>query len=367
MVVPVPALLELRAGRRSRLRPLAHAFWLVVIACGSSAPTSGAADGGGTDDAGASQGSVTVAKACGDYYDDVFGTGCNGPLLPAVESARQRGRFVSLCGALLGLPNTGYSAAAFDSCAAQVKAADACRFGDNATAGCPSMYETGGLQPGSSCIDGKQCLSGTCEYKSVAADGGLATAACGACAPFVAVGQACSPTANDQCAQAAACVGTPSVCAAITFGAAAGQSCSGSVLCQVGLYCDQDKLVCTAPGGQGASCTGDATCGPHLYCVSGTCQPPRTQGASCSSATPCDVTMLCSMATQKCEPVTWVSAGQSCGDTVLCSVGHCSMGVCPQVIPDGQPCATNGQAATCDAFAQCVNGVCALPTSATCP
>jgi hypothetical protein len=67
---------------------------------------------------------------------------------------------------------------------------------------------------------------------------------------------------------------------------------------------------------------------------------------------------------------TWAESGGTCGDTVRCIVGTCpagqgNTGICPTVIPDGQPCGTdNGE--TCDVEAECRNGSCALLSSVSC-
>ncbi len=347
------------AHLRSLLAVLALSF---VAACGSSS-TAGP-DGGGAADGG---GSVGTGNGCWDYFDFVFGGGCNGPVLPDAELARQRARFLSECQALLALPGQGLTANALETCAQGVHASDQCRFTDLAAGSCPSNYMTGSLPAGASCVDSHQCQSGTCQFApATRTDAGTVAAACGMCTSFVPLGQPCTLSGGMACASDAACTGSPPVCTPIQFGSPAGTTCTGANACQIGLYCAPGTGKCTVPGGAGASCADTGQCGPRLYCISGTCQPPREVGTSCPGNIACDYPLTCSSSTMQCTPTTWASSGQPCNETTRCLVGNCSAGVCQTVIPDGQPCATS-QASTCDAFAQCTAGICQTSAAAVCP
>jgi hypothetical protein len=80
----------------------------------------------------------------------------------------------------------------------------------------------------------------------------------------------------------------------------------------------------------------------------------------------------CALATHVCAPITLASAGQPCdGATTRCWVGSClasaadaGVSVCPDVIPDGQSCAAQGD--QCDDFADCIGGVCTIQNTQRC-
>ncbi|MGO9837691.1 MAG: hypothetical protein ACLP1X_26185 [Polyangiaceae bacterium] len=350
-------------GRFAGLAPLAAfgGIALLALGCGSSSSTEAALDGGASSggSSGTGSGRADAATACGDYYDAVYGGGCNGPILPAAELARQRARFVTECGSWLALSDVNLTAAAFESCAEQVQATDACRF-NGAIPLCPELNATGSTgsrAAGAFCSAGLQCESGVCPY-----DGGYAASACGACASFVPPGQPCS---GNVCASTADCLGSPAVCTPLTFGAAAGSICGEATFCGAGLYCSTTG-VCALVGAQGAPCTSNEACAAHLDCVSGTCQPPGEVGAACPDGASCDPSLLCPNTTMQCTVITWASAGQPCGGDTLCLVGDCQTSNCPQVIPDGQPCTGEDLGPICDAFATCTNGVCALALSNAC-
>jgi len=163
--------------------------------------------------------------------------------------------------------------------------------------------------------------------------------------------------------------------------AAATGACTVDGGCMAGLVCAAQK--CVAPGALNAACGAAAPCRANLYCsaTSNTCATPVGLGASCAGDTDaCDFrqgvscNFLAAAANQKCETVAAARAGGACGivngTVTLCiALDACpgatltQPGACVAPAADGQQC---NDMAHCLPPANCVGGLCRLPSSGSC-
>jgi hypothetical protein len=301
---------------RSTLLAVASAL---LLACGGRT-----ADGDGGSPA-------DVSSACDDYFQATLTLACpgrdEGSGYPTSEAARVRSRADTLCAESAALPGSGRTPSVLEACVSALESGGCAGMAVCGENGANGLFGTGSLGSGASCARNFQCASGNCTAANDAPDGGLLR--CGTCAPLPAVGQECAhPDIGAllaECTEGATCnyAATPPTCVAVTI---------------VG-----SGEACTAPG---AECAAGLSCDPG-----GTCVPTVDANAPCSA---------------QCVPLIWASAGQPCGDTVTCLVGDCafagstSAGVCPTVIPDGQPCSPSDPAFTCDSYASCQGGMCVI-------
>jgi hypothetical protein len=230
----------------------------------------------------------------------------------------------------------------------------------------------GTLPVGAACLTGTQCETAYCKFTFIDDDGGSSyESSCGTCADTIGAGESCA-SGDTPCAPGTACSGAPNpTCVAVTYGGA-GDACDDTALvCNEGLFCQTTTMTCSAPGAAGARCTGSPDCATGLVCAAGACAVGATAGETCTSTVVCAQGLTCELPTGTCVAITWASAGAPCSNAAQCLVGGCNQGTtfetntCPTVVADGEPCPIDG-ASTCDTFSQCVNGVCALPTAATC-
>jgi len=195
---------------------------------------------------------------------------------------------------------------------------------------------------------------------------------------------------GERCGSSWQCVSThcekPSAdCGVCAPRAAAGGVCTVDGGCMQGLVCAAQK--CVAPAAMGAPCSAMAPCRANLYCsaISNTCATPLALGAPCGGDTSgCDFRQGVScntfamMANQKCETIAAAKGGQACGlvnsTLTLCVANNTcqgisliplqTMGVCPSPAGDGMQCTDTVH---CLAPANCVGGLCRLPSTSTCP
>jgi hypothetical protein len=290
----------------------------LVVACGGRTAE---------DDAGSP---ADVSSACDDYFQATLTLACigrdEGSGYPTSEAARVRSRADTLCAESAALPGSGRTPSVLEACVSALESGGCAGFAVCGENGANGLFGTGSLGSGASCVRNFQCASGNCPAGNDAPDGGFLR--CGTCAPLPAVGQECAHPNTmavlAKCTEGATCnyAATPPTCVAVTLVGSGG--------------------ACTAPG---AECAAGLSCDPG-----GTCVPTVDVPPSCS----------------RCVPLTWASAGQPCDETFNCLVGECafdgstSAGVCPSVIPDGQPCSTGDPAFTCDAYASCQDGMCVI-------
>ena len=338
-------------GVRSAIAFLLVAAPSIVAGCGSSQGASGmAADGGpGSAPAGDNSG---VAAACDDFFGAL--AGCS--LVPSALAAHASGRFRQYCENQASLPGSMTTVAALEACARAFRA--------DCTTSC-RLPNVGTLPGGAPCNAGfdLQCQSGSCgpEFPS---DGG--PSACSTCANAIPLGQPCSVTGSDsRCAPGSQCAGASNTC--VPYGDA-GAACSSSLVCATDFFCSPSQ-VCVAKAIVGAACTSDMECADAHSCVAGVCAPRAAAGAPCTPsgfASPCALGLTCDSASLKCVAPS-VQPGGACGAGLLCVIGTCShAGVCPTVVPDGQPCPAD-DTHVCDVEAFCDSArTCSIPGSPVC-
>jgi hypothetical protein len=151
----------------------------------------------------------------------------------------------------------------------------------------PPCVTPGTREAGATCVASSQCTSLVCDTNG----GG-----CGTCEPMVGVGE----------------------------------SCSGSVTCTPGLYCDPATQLCATyepvmQGGAGDPCSTDSDCGGWVFCDQtttprGTCTPYPEVGADCSKARGCASDGYCALTDLVCHALP--GTGQACGVDARSQVPH---------------------------------------------
>jgi len=176
------------------------------------------------------------------------------------------------------------------------------------------------------------------------------------------------------------CEKTTGDCGVCAPRAAAGGACMVDEGCTNGLVCAAMK--CVAPVGLGVACGDGAPCRADLFCsmVSQMCEMPRGVGQSCNmDSNACDGKngVGCNPFNNQCATVAAAKGGSACGivnnTLTLCIVNNTcnglsliplsTMGTCPNPAADGQACTDTVH---CMAPANCVGGLCRLPSSASC-
>jgi len=212
----------------------------------------------------------------------------------------------------------------------------------------PSLCQpVGTLATGAACGDSSQCASSYCNLGA----GGK----CGTCAAALGgAGAACYR--NGDCALGTVCVGADVTASPEVQGA------------------------CISPGVSGATCDDKQRCSEVLACSAGVCAQPAVVGATCTQTDTdffgsCNELSgtYCTKATNGvCTQIPVVAAGQPCGLingllTTCSASGTCptSGSSCVAPAADFANCdATNGPG--CLAPAQCIGGVCTMPTPTSC-
>jgi hypothetical protein len=325
-----------------------------AVACGSSQLAS-TSDGGGAagDASGGPWNDSGVANAC----DDLFAAWVACSLVPPSAVAHDAPRFRQFCEIQASLPGSTTTAADIEACAHAFMA--------DCSATCQGPT-TGTLPAGAACNVSwdLQCQSGACAQLPLP-DGGYS--ACGICAASVAVGQPCDGTSPSACEPGSYCAGSTSrTC--VTYGAV-GAPCSSTLFCQADLRCSSAHQ-CEPRVSLGGACQTDVDCSDALPCVGGTCTARADAGAHCTPsgyALPCNYGLECAAATSTCVAPTVQPGGPGGANGQLCVHGSCSAkGVCPTIIPDGQPCPTN-DTELCDFEAHCDSaGTCSIPGATIC-
>jgi hypothetical protein len=294
------------------------------------------------NDGGVDTAPPTVAEACAQ-----FGTAFCGRLqacAPYVGQILYGDRATCEARAALGcmldfeVPDTNHTTTDMVACAHDAAGA---RCEDLLVNNLPTscLIKPGARRNGANCASSWQCMSTHCERTS---------GDCGVCAPR----------------------------------AAATGPCTVDEGCTMGLVCAAQK--CVAPGALNAACGDAAPCRADLYCsaVSKTCATPLGPGGSCDGdSNACDFRqgVACNgfASAPRCETVAAAKGGESCGivnnTLTLCVVlNSCNgislvplqtMGTCPNPAGDGQQCNDNVH---CMAPANCVGGLCRLPSTAAC-
>lgn len=176
-----------------------------------------------------------------------------------------------------------------------------------------------------------------------------------------------------------ACTGSSTTCGTCITRKKAGDACTDSRECPYGGYCNQK---CFEPEFLGDACPDEFhVCGNGLGCNATTkkCEKIGAVGATCDSDLDCDVGNLiqCNRGTKKCEKVTFLEPGATCpkafddGPPAVCTKGSSCIrpagdqpGTCVTNAKVGEAC---GSSVRCEAFINCRNDVCVLPTYKACP
>ena len=345
-----------------------------IAACGSSKSAAATVDGGGigpegsgaapgdsgagpgdsstaaTDDAEVPPGSdASVANAC----DDLFNAWVACSLVLPAAAAHDAPRYRQLCEIQVALPGSTTTVAEIEACARA--------YTTDCSTTC-QLPNTGTLPAGAPCdlTWNLQCQSGSCVQVPDAGSSG-----CGACAATIPIGQGCGPgasSASSACAPGSYCAGT---CTAL---GAVGAPCTTRSVCQPGLTCSSAEQ-CATPVMLGGACQADIDCAEGFPCVAGTCALRGDAGAHCTESgwdTPCDYGLVCDTTTSTCVVPTVQPDGACGANGQACIYGSCAEGVCPTIIPDGQPCPTS-PTAMCDVEAECdPAGNCEIPGSTVC-
>lgn len=191
-----------------------------------------------------------------------------------------------------------------------------------------SCAPVGASQQEQSCVSGSYCDAATLT-----------------CKPKLAVGSAC--TSSAQCPRLRPCVG--GTCQAL---AGVGETCgygSGQRFCALDLHCLTASITepgtCQPKQVAGGACLLDPDCKSDLYCegenfstmppTKGACTARQAVGASCSTNLPCVQEAYCS-ATSVCAARK--AAGQACSNSGECAQGtNCVGGVCTGNCSDPTP------------------------------
>jgi hypothetical protein len=343
----------------------------LALACGTR--TSGTSTGPRSD------------TACDRFVAAWFGVGCPGAQLPASEVARMQDAFAPVCANAMTAPGSTLTDAQLDACSSDLLA-HSC-FALMELAILPASCHFQGMLPaGVGCQSSAQCQSGFCGFAELSdpthppirlPPGGLHSPDCGVCVAPAAPGMYCD---WGLCADGSACEGGLSgtglpVSTCVTTIAAGGDCSAPGIYCAYGLYCDPNHVCSPGTGDVGAACDlMNPSCKPYLTCPlepNATCTAPAigTQGAPCDeNIQNCASGLGC--INYHCAAIRWLDPGQPCASAIeatdICLHGSCSLnGTCPALIPDGQPCTTDGTT-TCDDSSQCVQGVCFMTNPLTC-
>lgn len=172
------------------------------------------------------------------------------------------------------------------------------------------------------------------------------------------------------------CVGNSLACGKCVARLAAGADCTESAQCPRAGFCN---TKCYATAFLGDSCDTYNLCGNGLVCTAGKCVKAGGVGAPCTTEAQCDLAALigCNKATGQCEAYTFAQPTEACpamgamGPPVLCSKGSSCIrpgvaqpGTCVVNAKVGETCGADKR---CEAFINCTDSKCVLPTYVACP
>lgn len=189
-----------------------------------------------------------------------------------------------------------------------------------------------------------------------------------------------APCRKDFECESNACTGSSTRCGKCVEKVPAGMPCTQDSVCERHGVCTFQTERCTVPAFLGESCDTFHVCGNGLECSGGKCVVvDGGVGAPCTSDADCDFPhfIQCNRATNQCELTTWLEPGDTCpaasadGPPAECTKGSScirpmssSPGTCTLDAKVGEAC---GPDKRCEAFINCRNNVCVLPTFEACP
>jgi hypothetical protein len=246
-------------------------------------------------------------------------------------------RLLVSCRNDLGAPGTGATPATFATCADALSRATCAELFENRVVGCEAR---GQVEPGRVCGTDGQCATGLCRRGAA----GL----CGICAVKSGAGGPCRKDKNEDCERGLVCSPAERCAAPVARGGA----CDGERPCGFGLFCGRGGTCLDSAKSAGAPCTGEE----------GSCDFGR--GLFCNGARVCQVVRV-------------ARAGESCGlfanPLTICSGGPFEqtcrprgLGTCVAPAREGEVCGAGAMDRDCLPPAACVDGVCALPSAASC-
>ena len=381
---------------------------IASAACGGGSPLQTMDAGGGGNPQSADAVLNAKVAACDHYFSAQY-LRCGGPRLPDEEIARIRGRFELFCQNEIALPGSGLSAETVDACAATLDVSP-CELPEGPPLACQFR---GSLPSGAACTDDIQCASGSCDDGVLATpEGPTGPPKCGTCrGGAVTVGQVCAhdnfsagcPTGS-ICLTADTSAALPTyTCTAVVEGDVGAVCDDIAASCKPGLYCAGGRCAqlagAGAPCGEGVlthsepgGCAAPLGCegvGAEATCTSGAVGASCLNDFDCSVGLGCVPVGACATGGQtarigcsqsgQCVAISWAESGQPCTLATRCRIGSCvfgggfapeaqnmdgslAAGVCPMLVPDGQPCRTG----TCDTFSACFAGKCGLVDSVVC-
>jgi hypothetical protein len=188
-------------------------------------------------------------------------------------------------------------------------------------------------------------------------------------------GMAC--TEGSQCKTGYCTRPNDEMCGVCGAPGAANAVCEEDDDCAPSLVCHPDDKKCVAPTAMGMPCTDAVPCRLGLRCAAGTCMPQLSQdGADCEEDSDCNnsLGLFCNPLNDKCIEIDVATSGETCGvisaDEVVqcqglaeCVINTGMQGTCGQVVADGAAC--DGDK-LCEPPANCIEGVCKIPSPAMC-
>jgi hypothetical protein len=210
----------------------------------------------------------------------------------------------------------------------------------------------GTLADGTVCGDNTQCTSGFCQRA-----GGL----CGVCAPKGGPGGACASGSTDECLAGLVCSQNKTCVAP----AGAGEACDDASLpCATNLFCTVAK-TCARTVAAGQECPGT-----YLNIADGTLCVGKSTATNPQLATQLGVAGYgspCGLAPGNDEPPTLCGPGAvaacALSSGAITLFGLPTKGVCVRPVEDGKTCLATD---LCEPGAQCINGVCQIPSGRSC-
>jgi hypothetical protein len=334
---------------------------LVLSACGgstTSAPTGGAGASGPT----ATEACAALEKARCEKLD-----ACSNNLGTKSrygDQATCESRSALSCVSALSAPQTSSTPTSVEACAVGISSESCEDFLDNSPAAA-CIPAAGGLAAGAACGANAQCQSTFCKV-----DKG---AVCGVCAAEPVPGDTCDVTAD--CGRALLCAKDPAAASGVcAIPVAKDGACDKAHPCAATLSCVGAMAMSMTMG----------KCQPAGDKVGAMCDPQKKALAACEA----NLGLYCAPATNTCQEVQYVAAGQPCGVLgmgMALSVASCTAGAtcvipggtgkagtCVAPAADGAACDT-AAGPSCMAPAKCVlssamgtAGTCKVPDASTC-
>jgi hypothetical protein len=309
------------------------------IASEASGPTRGGDDAAAVA-SGCEHATALCVKlaACAPFYlEAVYG-----------DTARCADRLTKACTAQALSAGSGFTQANLLACEAALQGASC---GDLLANKLPCTFN-GTLTDGAVCGDNTQCASGFCQR---------AGALCGACAPKSGAGGGCASGTNDECQSGLVCNQAKTCVAPAT----AGQACDDTSLpCLTGLFCTAAK-TCALTVAAGQECPGTyLNIADGTLCLGkSTAANPQlsTQLGAAEAGRPCGLSPGADAPPTLCAPGGVAACSLSSGAITL--LGLPTKGVCVAPIQDGFSC---GPTDFCEPGAQCINGLCQIPSGRQC-